>query len=115
MTPAMLYPLGIASLIFVILFTWRAYYHVSPIPGQTPRSAIIEAWCNIIIGFSFNYMANFFILPMVHAHFTSLENFMMGWIYTAISMVRTYTIRRWFNARIHRFAQILAAEGDKND
>jgi len=101
--------LGLASLSFVAVFTYRAYT-AAPGHGQSPRSAIIEAWLNIVIGFSINFTANFLILPLVGAQLTPASNFWMGWIYTAISMVRQYAIRRWFNARLHEAAKRLAGE-----
>lgn len=91
--------LGLASFAFVALFTLRSYN-----AGENPRSAIIEAWTNIIIGFAINYVANLFILPLVGASFTLTENFLMGWVYTAISILRQYAIRRWFQDGIHAFA-----------
>ncbi len=54
-----------------------------------------------------NWAANWLILPLVGASFTALENFWMGWIYTSISIIRQYAIRRWFNARLHAAAQRL--------
>lgn len=101
--------LGLASLAFVVIFTYRAY-NSAPGHGQSPRSAIIEAWLNIAIGFAINFAANFLILPMVGAQITPASNFWMGWIYTAISMLRQYAIRRWFNARLHKAAKRLAGE-----
>jgi len=98
--------LAIASFVFVVMFTWRAYV-AHPSLGQSPRSAIIEAWINIGLGFGVNFVANVWLLPLVGAHFTHAENFALGWVYTAISIVRTYTIRRWFNARVHRAALLL--------
>jgi hypothetical protein len=92
----MLTTLGIASFLFVAGFTARAYRNNSGI-GQTPRGAIIEAWLNIAVGFSVNFVANLFLLPLVGASFTAMENFWLGWTYTAISIVRSYAIRRWFN------------------
>jgi hypothetical protein len=101
--------LGLLSLAFVAVFTYKAYV-ASPGVGQSPRSAIIEAWLNIAIGFAINFSANFAILPMVGAEVTAANNFWMGWIYTAISMVRQYAIRRWFNGRLHMAAKRLAGE-----
>jgi hypothetical protein len=99
--------LGAASFAFVAWFTYRAYTR-EPGPGQSPRSAIIEAWMNIGVGFSINFGANFILLPLVGAHFTPGQNFALGWIYTAVSIVRQYVIRRWFNARLHAAAVKLA-------
>lgn len=98
--------LGLTSLVFVITFTWHAATS-APGVGQTPRSAIIEAWVNIAIGFSINFVANLALLPLVGAHLTGGSNFWLGCIYTAISMGRQYVIRRWFNAQLHAVAKKL--------
>lgn len=104
--------LGVASLAFTIAFTVRTY-RAAPGVGQSPRSAVIEAWMNILIGFSVNFAANYLILPLVGAEFTASQNFWMGWIYTAISLVRQYAIRRWFNARLHAAAMRFAGGGGR--
>ena len=88
--------LGLASFLFVLAFTVRAL-RIDKGTGQTPRGAIIEAWTNIVIGFSVNYFANFALLPLVGVHVNPADNFMLGWCYTAISIVRGYCIRRLFN------------------
>lgn len=102
-----IYLIGAVSFAFVAWFTARAYRDNTG-AGQTPRGAIFEAWINVAIGFSVNYFANYMLLPMVGASFTAAENFALGWIYTAISVVRQYALRRWFNNRIHTAAERLA-------
>ena len=96
---SLLTALGLASLAAVVAFTWVASRRPAG-EGQTPRSAAVEAWCNIGVGFGFNYLGNLLILPLVHASFTLGENFWIGCCFTAISFVRQYALRRWFNARI---------------
>ena len=91
--------LGIASLVFVVLFTARSYGRNTG-HGQTPRGAILEAWFNIVVGFSINYAANLLILPLVGATLTASSNFWLGCVFTAVSMIRQFAIRRWFNARL---------------
>lgn len=95
---------GVLSILFVAAFTYHAAYIKAPTVGQTPRSAIVEAWVNILIGFSINYIANILIIPLAThgGHMTAASNFWMGWIFTTISIVRQYTIRRWFNDRLHK-------------
>lgn len=97
--------LGMASLVFVALFTLRAY-HI----GANPRLAIAEAWVNIVIGFAINFAANFILFPLMMAgqHVGLAENWWGGWCYTAISVIRQYAIRRWFQERIHSLAVQLA-------
>lgn len=93
--------IGLLSFAFVAWFTARAYANNTG-AGQTPRGAIFEAWINVAIGFSVNYFANYLLLPMVGASFTAVENFFLGWCYTAISVIRQYAIRRWHNWMSHR-------------
>jgi hypothetical protein len=95
--------LGLLSLAFVAVFT-AAQYRKGNGGGQTPRGAIIEAWLNILIGFSINYAINLLLLPMVGAQLTASSNFWLGWVYTAVSIIRQYALRRWFNARLHAAA-----------
>lgn len=66
--------------------------------SQSRRGSILEAWMNIVIGFGINFTANMLILPLFG--FTNLTlgtNFIIGMVYTVISLVRSYVIRRWFN------------------
>ena len=101
--------LGVASFVFVAAFTYRAYI-AEPTPGQTPRQSIIEAWLNILVGFSINYFMNLIVIPLaVHGGTLShWDNFWMGWIYTTISIARQYALRRWFNAKLQAAAKRLA-------
>ena len=71
---------------------------------QSKLSSFIEAWVNIFIGFAINFGANLCIFPLFGFHISLQANFLMGVIYTGISLVRQYCIRRWFNARIHAAA-----------
>ena len=91
--------LSLASFLLVVVFTSHAYCD-----GGFRREAIVEAWLNVVVGFSVNYIANFLILPLIGAHVAALANFEMGWIYTAVSIIRQYAIRRWFQRRIHAAA-----------
>lgn len=81
---------------------------------QSRLGSLYEAIINVAIGFSINYTANLLIFPLFGFHISPGANFMMGLIYTAISIVRSYCIRRWFNARLQAAAQRLAAiSGEK--
>jgi hypothetical protein len=99
--------LGVASALFVAWFTYRQYSgHDDGRGAQSRRESIIEAWTNIVIGFSINYAANLLLLPLVGAQLTAANNFWLGWTYTAVSILRQYAVRRWFNA--NGFARTVA-------
>lgn len=76
---------------------------------QTKLGSFVEAWVNVFIGFWINFTANMLILPLFG--FTSLTlktNFLIGAAYTVISVVRSYVIRRWFNAKLRAIAEGIA-------
>ena len=73
--------------------------------NQTRLGSLIEAITNTVIGFAINYTANLLIFPLFGFHISLSANFAMGCIYTLISVVRSYVLRRWFNARLHAAAQ----------
>lgn len=76
--------------------------------SQTRIGSLIEVCINIAIGFAINWIANILILPLYGFHITGGQAFTMGLIFTVISVVRSYIIRRWFNARLHAMAQRMA-------
>lgn len=79
------------------------------VASQTRTGSLVEAWVNVFIGFWINFFANLLILPLFG--FTSLTvatNFVIGGIYTLISVARSYAIRRWFNQYLHRAAERIA-------
>lgn len=66
--------------------------------AQTKLGSITEAWANIAVGFTINFAANMLILPLFGFHSLTLRNnFIIGLLYTVISLVRSYVLRRWFN------------------
>jgi hypothetical protein len=69
---------------------------------QTRVNSLIEALANVALGYGVNLMANFAIFPLFGWHITLRQNLLMGVFYTAVSITRSYAIRRWFNAWIHR-------------
>jgi hypothetical protein len=77
--------------------------------SQSRRGSFIEACINVAIGFAINFCANLLILPLIGFHISAGQNLFIGVLYTVISVARSYTIRRWFNARIHRAANRLAS------
>lgn len=77
---------------------------------QTKLGSFYEACINVAIGFGINFVANLVILPIFGFNITLSDNFLIGILYTVISVARSYVVRRWFDARIHAAAQRLAKE-----
>lgn len=76
--------------------------------SQSKTESFVEAVINVVIGFSINYFANLLIFPLFGMHISAGDNFLMGLIYTGISVVRSYLIRRYFNAKLHNAAAVIA-------
>lgn len=72
---------------------------------QTRRSSFIEALINVVIGYGISFMANALVLPHFGFHITVTQNLLIGLIFTIISIVRSYCIRRWFNSYIQRISR----------
>ena len=77
--------------------------------NQTKLGSFYEACLNVLIGFSINFVANLLIFPLFGFHISPGANFIMGLMYTVISVARSYFIRRYFNGKLHAFAQRMAA------
>lgn len=64
---------------------------------QTKTGSFVEAWANILVGFSINFVANLMVLPWFGFNVTPGDAFGIGLVFTVISLARSYILRRWFN------------------
>ncbi len=77
---------------------------------QSRLGSFIEAVVNIVIGFWIAVGSQYLIFPMVGINDMPMSTHLeIGAYFTLVSLVRSYVIRRWFNARIHKAAQSLAS------
>jgi len=76
--------------------------------NQTKLGSLIEASFNVAIGYAINFTANMLILPLIGFNISVAQNLLLGALYTIISVVRSYAVRRWFNKRLHSAAQRMA-------
>ena len=63
---------------------------------------------NVFIGYVVSLLVQLIVYPLFGATFTFSQNIQIGLIFMAVAIVRSYVIRRWFNARIHAAALKLA-------
>lgn len=76
--------------------------------SQSKRASLAETLFNTKVGFAINFVANLVILPMFGFPIKPGPAFAMGLVFTVISIVRGYFVRRLFNhppfaAAIDRF------------
>jgi hypothetical protein len=75
---------------------------------QTKLSSGLETAANIVIGFSLNYLLNLLIFPLFSLNISLRNNFLMGLIYTVISVIRSYGLRRYFNTHLQDASKSIA-------
>ena len=69
--------------------------------GQSKKSSLVEATVNVLVGLAISIAANLLVLPQFGYSPGLREATEIGVIFTGISLVRSYMLRRWFNWRHH--------------
>jgi hypothetical protein len=64
---------------------------------QSRLGSFVEAWMNILIGFGVAFTANALVMPAFGFNVKPMQNFYITCIFTVISLVRSYLLRRLFN------------------
>lgn len=72
--------------------------------SQTRLQSFIESLINVAIGYGVAVVTQIVVLPRFGLNPSLHDNLAIGGVFTVVSIVRSYCIRRWFNARIHRLA-----------
>ena len=57
----------------------------------------VEAVANVAIGYVVSVAANAVVLPLFGLHPSAFDSFAIGALFTAISLARSYALRRLFN------------------
>lgn len=77
---------------------------------QTRLGSLIESLINVLIGFGISLVLTAVVLPAYGHAVTLADNLQITLIFTVSSIARSYLLRRFFNARIHRAAHHLASK-----
>lgn len=80
---------------------------------QTRIDSLIESLINILIGYGVALTSQIVIFPIFGINVPIGTDLWIGAWFTAISLIRSYIIRRWFNARLHAAAQSIANKIEK--
>lgn len=65
--------------------------------AQSKSRSWKEAFTNIAIGYCVNFFANLVVFPMFGYNITIADNIVIGLVFTVISVIRQYVVRRYFN------------------
>lgn len=68
---------------------------------QSRKHSAIESVANVAVGYCVALAAQAVIFPMFGLHASAGQNAAIGGLFTIVSLVRSYALRRLFN-RLHR-------------
>ena len=70
---------------------------------QSRLMSLVESVANVIVGYGVAVVTQFLIFPIFGLHTTLSQNLQMGAIFTLVSIVRSFGLRRVFEAiRVRR-------------
>jgi hypothetical protein len=64
--------------------------------AQSRLMSAVEAWANVAIGYGVAVGAQIVIFPWFGLHVPLGDNFLMGGLFTVVSLARSYALRRFF-------------------
>lgn len=65
---------------------------------QSRSMSLVESATNIVVGFVVATITNQIVLPLFGIAITLTKNMEITVIFTAVSLIRSYTLRRFFNS-----------------
>jgi hypothetical protein len=58
----------------------------------------VEATANVAVGYGIAVITQVMVFPLFGLNASLIENLILGSIFTIVSLIRSYTLRRMFNA-----------------
>ena len=65
---------------------------------QSRLMSIVESLANVLVGYGVAVITQMMVFPLFGLAVTVAENLLIGLIFTAVSIVRSYALRRGFEA-----------------
>lgn len=66
---------------------------------QTKRQSLIETLTSVFVGWFISFITNMLVLPLFGYNINLTDGVLISIIFTAISVIRGYVVRRWFNSK----------------
>ena len=66
---------------------------------QSKMDSLIETPTNVGIGWFISFIANMLVLPLFGYNINLTDGVLISIIFTIISIIRGYVVRRWFNSK----------------
>lgn len=67
--------------------------------GQSRLMSLVEAITNVAIGYALAVVTQVLIFPLFGLHTTLEQNLKMGAVFTGVSLLRSYVLRRLFEGQ----------------
>jgi len=64
---------------------------------QSRWMSLVEAVTNIVVGYGLAVLTQIIVFPLFGLQVALRETFLLGLIFTLVSLIRSYTLRRAFN------------------
>ena len=71
---------------------------------QSRWMSLVEATANIVVGYCLAVLTQVIVFPLFGLSVSLGENLGIGAVFTVVSLVRSFTLRRAFNAMVSRSA-----------
>lgn len=65
--------------------------------GQSRRGSIVEAVVNVLVGYGVAVTAQVMVFPLFGINIPLGDNLAIGVVFTVVSLMRSYALRRAFN------------------
>jgi hypothetical protein len=65
---------------------------------QSRLMSLVEATTNVVVGFLLALLTQIVVFPLLGLSASLSDNLILGVIFTAVSLLRSYALRRLFNA-----------------
>ena len=65
---------------------------------QSRTMSLVESLTNVAVGYGIAVITQIVVFPLFGLATTLIENMMMGAIFTVVSIARSFTLRRFFEA-----------------
>ena len=66
--------------------------------AQSRKMSLAESMVNVAVGYGVAVVAQLMIFPFFEIHIPISDNLLIGLFFTIVSLIRSYVLRRIFNA-----------------
>lgn len=70
---------------------------------QTKKQSLIETLTSVFVGWLIGVILNLTILPLFDYNITVVDSLWVSLIFTVVSVIRGYVIRRFFNSKERKY------------